>query len=100
PMPQDIRSDAFHILRSDVTAPVQERVGAAAESEIDRRSRGCAVTNQSFQRQIIRSSLARGPDNVDNVIFDPVVDVNLVHYVARGDDLLWIDHALNAQVRR
>src|SRR5206468_2245498 len=64
-MPQDIRSDAFYILRCDITAAVQKRVSPRAEREINRGPRPRAVTNQSIQMQIARRRLARRPDNID-----------------------------------
>ena len=37
-MPQDVRADALYVLRRDVAAAVQKRMGSSAERQINRRT--------------------------------------------------------------
>ena len=97
---QDIGADALDVLRRDVAAAVQERVGARGQREVNRGARRSAVTNQAFQIQIVRRRLARRPDDIDDVILHAIVDVDAVHDRARRDDLLRIDDRRHVQVRR
>src|SRR4029077_14517250 len=46
---QNIRPDAFDILRRDIAAAVEERIGARGEREVNRRPRRSAVTDQAFE---------------------------------------------------
>ena len=70
-----------------------------AERKIDGRTRRRAVSNQTFQTQIVRRRLSRRPHNIDDVILHAVVDVNAVNYVARRDDLTRINHRVHSQIR-
>src|SRR5215831_12991283 len=67
-VPQHVGADAFHVLRRDVAASVQERVCARTEGEINGRARRSAIANQSFEPQIVGARLPCGPDYVDDVI--------------------------------
>src|SRR6266550_4620812 len=96
---QYIGADALYVLRRDVAAAVQERVGARTECEINGGARRSSVANQSFQPQIVGAGLSRGPDHVNNVIFHAVVDVDVVNDVPRGDDLLRINDRIHSQIR-
>ena len=99
-MSQDVGPNAFHILRGDVAAAIEKRVSARRERQINRRARRSAITNQALQLEPIRGRLARCPDDVDDVILYPIVDVDLVHEIARGDDLIGRDNWIDMQVRR
>ena len=99
-MAQDIVPDAFDILRRDVTAAVQEGVGARGEGEIDRCAWRRAVADQAVELQIIRGGFARRPNHIDDIILHPIIDVDVVNDIARGNDLRRIDHSRHVQVRR
>src|SRR4029079_5636864 len=77
-MAQYVRADALHVLWRDVTAAVQEGVGAGTKGQINGGARRSAVANQPFQSQIVGGRFTRGPNDVHNVILHPVVDVDVV----------------------
>src|SRR5206468_9794869 len=99
-VPQHVGADALHVLWRDVAAPVQKRMCARTECEINGCAWRSAIADQSFQTKIVRAGLPRGPDHVYNVIFHAIVDVDVVNDVARGDDLLRIHYRVYSQVRR
>src|SRR6478752_6655104 len=81
---QHVGADALYVLRRDVAAPVQERMRARTECEINGGTRRSAVANQSFEPEIVGAGLARRPDYVHYVIFHAIVDVDVVNHVARS----------------
>src|SRR4029077_10981282 len=91
-MTQDIGADALDVLRGDVAASVQESMSTRGQREINCGARGGSVTNQTLQLQVIRRRLPCRPNNVDDVILYSIVYVNVVHDIARCDDVLRIDH--------
>src|SRR5438552_2805581 len=99
-MAQHVRTDAFDVLRRDVTAAIQKGMGPCAECEVNCGARRSPVTHKSLESQIVRRGLARRPDNIDNIIFHAVIDVDAVNDVARSDDLLWLDHRIHSQIGR
>jgi hypothetical protein len=99
-MSQHVRADALYVLWSDVTAAVEKRVGPSAERKINRRTWRSSVSNKSFESQIVGCGLARGPDDVHNVVLYAIIDVNAVDHTACGDDLPGVNHWINSQIRR
>ena len=91
-MAQNVGTDALDVLRCDVAASVQESMSTRGQREINCGAGRGAVTNQTFQLQVIRCRLPRRPNNVDDVILYSIVYVNVVHDIARCDDVLRIDH--------
>src|SRR5262249_29380156 len=76
-MAQYVGADALHVLWRDITAAVQEGVGACTQGEINGGARRSAVANQSFQPQIIGARFARGPNHVHNVILYAIIDIDV-----------------------
>src|SRR5438477_12239966 len=91
-MTKNVGTDALDVLRCDVAASVQESMSTRGQREINCGAGGGAVTNQTLQLQVIRRWLPRRPNNVDDVILYSIVNVNVVHDIARCDDVLRIDH--------
>src|SRR5436853_2041314 len=86
-MAQHVGANTLHILWRNISAPVQERMGARSECKVNGGARRCAIANQSFETQIVGGWFACRPDDVHDVIFHAVIDVDVVNELASSDDL-------------
>src|SRR5262249_42866119 len=77
-MAQHVERDLLHVLRRDVGAPVDQRVGARGLGEIERGARARAVGDEVRDGEPDLIWLARRLDDVQAVVLDLLVDVDLV----------------------
>ena len=99
-MAQHVEPDALDILGRHVAPALQEGAGAGGEGEGDGRARRGSVADHPFERQFVAGGLARGENDVDDVILHAVIDVDFVHDRAGLDDLAGIDHGRHVELRR
>src|SRR5580704_3663587 len=93
-MAQNIGADAFDVVWSHIAASFKESVSASRQCQVDRRPGRAAISNQSFHLQAIFPWVTSRSDQVDDVIFHPIIDEDLIHYVSRLDDLLRLHDGL------
>ena len=99
-MAQYVVPDGFDVLRRDVAAAVEERVGLGREGEIDGGTGRGTVADHPVKLEAVGLRLATGPDDIDDVVLHPVVDVDTVDDFARADDLLRGDQGIDPELRR
>ena len=85
---QHVQADVLHVLRRDVAAPVQEGVRAGGERQVDRRARAGAAADHAVELELVAGRVARGEHHVHDVVLHPVVDVDGVDHLARGEDVV------------
>ena len=76
--------DVLDVLRRDVGAAVEEGEGAGGEGEGDGRAGRGAVLDPAGEIEPVGLRIARGDDDIDDVIADLVVDVDQVDDLARA----------------
>src|SRR5258708_6444586 len=99
-MAQDVNPDAFYVLRGHIPSAVQESVGAGGQGQIYGGTRRRTVTDEAFHFQVVRAWIPGRPDDVYDVIFHAIVDVDFVHDRTSCDDPLRIDDRHHLQVWR
>src|ERR1043166_5283463 len=75
-------------------------MSTSAQSKINGRAGRCSKADESIQIKIISAGFTGRPDNIHNVIFHPIIDINVVYDVASGDDLFRIDNGVDLQIGR
>ena len=99
-MAQHVEADAFHVLRRHVAAAAQEGARLGREREGDGRARARAPADEAGHLQLVGGGLARGEDDVHDVVLHAVVHVDAVHQLAGADDLVGVHDGLHVQLRR
>src|SRR5207248_2706439 len=97
---EHIRADALHILRRDVAAAGNERPRTCGEGEGDGRTRAGAVADEAIELELVGRRLPRGEDDIDDVVLHPAVDVDVIHDLARADDVRRLSDREHLQVWR
>ena len=97
-MAEHVGADRLHVLRRDVAATLEEGVRLGGEGQVERRARRGAILDEGAQVELVGLRLARGEDDVDDVVLDLVVDVDLVDQGARAEDLVGGHHGADALV--
>ena len=95
---EDILGEVLDILRSDESASFHEGARTGHESEVDGRPGGGTGPNEGVQRFVDEAGAAGDVDQIDDVFFHGVIDVDAVQELAALLDLLRLDHGLGAVV--
>ncbi len=87
-MAQHVHADAFHVLRRHVATAFQERISLGRQRQRDGRARRRAKLDEILHRDLVMIGIARGADQIHDVILHLVVHVNVVDDFACFQDLL------------
>ena len=93
-MAQHVHADGLHVLRRHIAAALEERIRFRRNRQIDRRARRRAVLDEAGDIDVVRLRLARGEDQIHDVVLDLLVHVDGIDHLARLQDLLGRDHGL------
>jgi len=88
---EDVHADGFDVLRGDVTAPAKESEGLGGEGERDGRARRSAELDQALELNLVFGGIARGANDVDDVILHFIIDVDFVNDLTGVENLFWVN---------
>ena len=99
-MTEHVGADGFYVAGRHVAAALQQRPRLCGEREIDRRARARAELDQRAEiAQLVLLWVARREDDVDDVVAHFFIHMDAVHDLARGEDVVELDHALHVEIR-
>ena len=76
-MAQDIRRDGLNIVRSDVIAPVEPRMGARAAIQGNRRARTGALFQPFGQVLAVSDRFAGGENDLEQILLQIVAQIEV-----------------------
>src|SRR5262249_47942090 len=86
-MTQHVIRKVFHILRRDITATLEERVGTSPKRKANRGTGRSTALHPAIQIDTIRFRITRRQNDVHDVILHLVIDVDIADNAARVDDV-------------
>src|SRR5262249_15989641 len=95
---QHIQCEALHVLRRDVAAAVQEGRGGGGHGGGDGRGGRGGAADVAVQVDAVALRVACGPDHIDDVVLELVINVNGIDDVAGGKDVAAGHDRLNGEV--
>ena len=97
-MPQAVECNGLHIVRADVIAPCNPRVGAGTAIQRDGRPRASPVFKPAGQLTVVVVWFARADDQLDDVFLYGRRHMNVQHRFSRRKNISLRDGALGSTV--
>ena len=91
-MSEHIRRDRLDVLRNDIAPALQHRVRSCGHRKIDRGARGSAVPDPLPDVNVCLGRIARGLDQVDDILLDLRIHVDCVGKLSQAHHILGRQH--------